>query len=165
MRSNPCSGNVGGHRIEIADQKIPPIRSAPVIQCGVRLGDPREIRAHLDRGQAAALTHRVEQVQAHRTRTGPGFQHAGARTYVAELNHLRDVLRIHDLCATRHRQNIVGHARPHHRELPAADCARSLPWFRRIAFRVLPVELVLTLGGDGGDHACPRSCRSHRHAG
>ena len=137
-------------RIEIAGPQIPPCGTFAKVNRRVGFGDAREFRTHLDGGEASALPHGIQQIDAHRARTGSGFQHVHTGTNITELNDLRDVLRIHDLRATRHGQHIVGQARTHDGELPTTDGTRSLPRLVRVAFRMRLVDLSLTF-------------RTHRH--
>ena len=62
---------------------------------------------------------------------------------IAELDNLRDVLRIHDLRAARHGQHIIGQSRPHDRILPSSDGPSGLPGLCGIG--------AFPFGGDGGD--------------
>ena len=142
----------GRHRVEISGFQIPPSRAASEINRSVRFGHAGEFRTHLDGGQTAGLTHRVQQVDAHGARSGSGFQHVHAGTNVTQLNHLGNVLRIHDLRAARHRQHIVGQPRTHYRELPSTDGARALPRLVGVAFRMVLVNLGLTFGAHRHHH-------------
>ena len=141
----------GRDRVEVAGLEVPPPRAFAVIQRGVRVGHTGEFGSQLDGGQVAGLPHRIQQVDAHRARSGTRFEHVEAASDVAELDDLRDVLRVHDLGAARHGEHVVGETGAHDRILPAADRTGRLPRLVPVAFGMVRIDLSLALGGDGGD--------------